>query len=159
MVVRMAGVTRVPRRTARVSRICAGVGLPGLLIRGTGASPDSRQRPQDPLPQGCRHGRHRSGSQRLGDFVQLLAIGPGFGRALQQGSEFHAPGFVDDPVEFVVQQFDVAWKDHVASMDAALAHAVSTPCAHRCLRKTWRAVCSRDFTVFSGTCRMLAISS
>ena len=97
-----------------------------------------------------RWGRFRRGRpfpQGRVQFEQLRAGGPQFRRMVQRGLQARAPGGIQVVVQFCMQP------SHFERAD----HAVATPCAKSFPCSSWRALYNRDFTVFSGMCRISAI--
>jgi len=87
------------------------------------------------LPQGCIQ------------FQQLRAGGAQFRRMVQCGLQACVRGGIQVMVQFRVQPCHFERGNHAA----ATPRAKSFPCS------SWRALYNRDFTVFSGMCRISAI--
>lgn len=97
-----------------------------------------------------RWGRFRRGRgvpQGHAQFEQFRPRGAQFRRTVQRGLQPHTTGGIQVMIQLCMQPCHFEGADHAV----ATPRAKSFPCS------SWRALYSRDFTVFSGMCRISAI--
>ena len=140
-----AGRRRIPRRTGTpgphtrtARRICAG---PGPRRSADASSTDAES--------SRRRGRVLELRQRAEQTAELVAKRPRLGVGEQQARKLGACSAVSSPSSS-------AW---ISSMCRSSIMAAIIPWSSSTSLSSWRAVKSRDFTVFSGSCRISLMSS